>query len=222
MTRRRFIASVASLILLSSAPALSDPAEDESLAQELIHSDLPLFSTDVENIWPQHFSDADGSFGCTSRVAFGDWRLSRIDEEEEWWRIGNYGVFHCALTTRHSSERERLASESSRLGFAIRIGEVAENGKPLELWALQIGTVPGSDYVLLSREANQQTIKSFNVLQRECPERLLRTGATMDTFRTSYCAINSRSDLIKLAQTMAHRRPLGKLEWVGESPAVPE
>jgi hypothetical protein len=53
------------------APSVHGQSLDE-MADDLLHSDLPIFGRGGGNEWPQHFYD-DDSFGCTSRVAFGDW-----------------------------------------------------------------------------------------------------------------------------------------------------
>ena len=57
--------------LLLFAVILSFPT---SALGQLIHSDLPLFTGNREELYPISFSDGD-SFGCSSRVAFGDWKF---------------------------------------------------------------------------------------------------------------------------------------------------
>src|SRR5262249_8566532 len=59
---------------LSISPANSEPNSDDELARDLIHSDLPIFRGEPDQMWPQPFYTQD-SFGCVTRVAFGDWEL---------------------------------------------------------------------------------------------------------------------------------------------------
>ena len=186
---------------------------DTPLSDDLIHADLPLFGYGTADMWPQHFDDADGSFGCMSRVAFGTWTLTRNDrepDEAEWYRIGNYGVFHCAALVSAADEKKSLENNRPRLAYFVLIDRRADR----ELWTLQLGVRPGSDYILLSRKPDAGIVKRFDVLQRDCPASLRRKGKTIDTFLTGYCAVNSRDDLIAMARSMAKRPPLGTLTWV--------
>ena len=224
MTSWRLIAAAFCVAIATIASPVLPSDVAEPLAQDLIHSDLPLYMTGNEAVWPQHFTDDDGSFGCTSRVAFGVWRLKHNDDDDndEWWRIENYGVFHCALMAKESYSQERLARSSSRHGFFVRLGTVKFHAKSMELWALQLGTRPGSDYVLLARQPSEGLIKSFTVLQRDCPKSKVRTGPSMDTFRMDYCSINTPAELLELAKSMLMRPPLGTFEWVSKAPEAPE
>lgn len=73
-----------------------------------IHSPVPLYTFDWEEFWPRGFSSGD-EFGCTSRVAFGDWQFvptpTNEYEESHWQRFSNYGVF----IARRSSEAQMIA-----------------------------------------------------------------------------------------------------------------
>lgn len=209
------------ILLAGLLVAASD--EPEELASESIHSDLPLFR-DYETLWPKHFADGD-DFGCTSRIRFGDWSLiSGVgdDVETTWLRIDNYGVFHCAALVSESDERAGLDKATPRLAFFVELGLVRVGSTDLELWALQTGTSPGSDYLLLARERAPISIVKFTVLQRECPRGNYRNAGSIDIFGTKYCAINSGSELIALARKMSKRLPLGLMERsIEETPAVP-
>ena len=66
---RMSVAKIYRRLLPLSLLALPHPA----LAQDRVHSDLPLFSGKNEEIWPKGFADKEGQ-GCSSRVAFGDWK----------------------------------------------------------------------------------------------------------------------------------------------------
>lgn len=82
------------------------------------------------------------------------------------------------------------------------------------LWAIQIGARPGSNYLLLARESEKELDDSYLVLQRKCPRNNIRSGPNLDILKTDYCSINSRKDLIQLAKNMLKRPPLGFLEYV--------
>jgi hypothetical protein len=195
------------------APSAGSQSVDE-IADDLIHSDLPIFGSGDDNKWPQHFSD-DGSFGCTSRVAFGDWAFRETGAEDEddvvWYRFTNYGVFHCWANTIRADEREELDKADFKPSFFVLLGTAKVDGSDVELWALQIGARPGSEYLLLSRAPGESLIERFNVLQSACPRANVREGDALDTLLTRYCAINSRRELNRLARRMAQLPPHGTL-----------
>ena len=201
---------VAELLFASSARSQSI----EEVARDLVHSDLPIFGHGDDNEWPQHFYD-DDSFGCTSRVAFGDWAFresgAKIDEDVQWYRFSNYGAFHCWANTFRASERARLDGADFYPSFFVFLGGMSVNGASIELWAVQIGARPGSEYLLLSREPGEGLIKNFSVLQTECPRANVRDAGSLDIVLTRYCAMNSRSELTRFARRMAKRPPLGTL-----------
>lgn len=195
--------------------------QDETPEDQLIHSDLPLYDFSFEEVWPHHFTTDDGSFGCTSRVAFGSWTYTNFEGETEIWQIDNYGVFHCAAIFRNAPTKAELEQADTKYGLAIRLGTALHGGKRIELWAFQTGMVPGSDYILLAREPGEGIVKSFAVLQRACRNSQLRQlgrGRTMDIWTTRYCSVNSRAELFALAKRMLALQPLGKLEWVAQGP----
>lgn len=97
---------------LATLVQLSPPAlAEDGLTVERIHSTLPLYTFDWEQTWPRSFSSGD-EFGCTSRVAFGDWRFTPDPDnsfgEQHWERFTNYGVFHCAAIMRTADEQGEL------------------------------------------------------------------------------------------------------------------
>lgn len=198
------------LLAVLSVSCTSHPDESGNdrgkVYSELIHSDLPLF-TQGENIWPRHFYE-DRSFGCTTRVALGDWAFREQDSDEVTWsRIGNYGVFHCWALFGESGEREELDATDMKPAFFVFLGE--EAGR--ELWVAQIGVNPGSEYVLLARSPADGVIEEFDVLQRRCPPKLVRDADTVDTLITRYCAVNDQADLRRLARAMMKLPAIGKL-----------
>ena len=201
---------VAALLL---APSVNGQSVDE-MARDLLHSDLPIFGRGGHNEWPQHFYD-DDSFGCTSRVAFGDWIFRESDAEVEgdllWYRFSNYGVFHCWANTFRAHERARLDGADAYPSFFAFLGSTSVDGSDTELWTVQIGARPGSEYLLLSRAPAEGVIEKFNVLQTACRHANVRDVGSLDILLTRYCAVNSRSELIRLARRMAQRPPIGTL-----------
>lgn len=194
-------------------PAVNGQSLDE-MADDLLHSDLPIFGRGGDNEWPQHFHD-DDSFGCTSRVGFGDWVFRKRGTEDEddvlWYRFSNYGVFHCWANTFRAYERARLDGADFHPSFFAFLGTTSLNGTDIELWTVQIGARPGSQYLLLSRDPAEGLIEKFNVLQTACPRANVRDAGSLDILLTRYCAVYSRSELIRVARRMAQRPPLGTL-----------
>jgi hypothetical protein len=205
--------------MLLASPALAQD-EEYVFEAELIHAPVPLYTFEWEQLWPRGMvPDADTITGCASRVAFGDWRFTPNPEDEyadPWWlRVSNYGVFHCAANLLEADEREELEEGGFSLGLFAMTGEGKADGRAWELWVLQEGFVPGSDYVLLAREAEgDDLVRRFTVLQRRCPRRSVREASGMDVWTTRYCAVESRAGLLALARRMLRERPLGTLELV--------
>lgn len=210
------LAALALFLSLSQTTA----AEPRERYSDLIHSDLPLWHSGSDNMWPRASRDSDGSFGCESRVRFGDWRYDESGEDTEphWYRITNYGVFHCFATVTDSSERSALDDSNPDPSFLIELGTVSVNRDTIELWALQRGARPGSDYLLLARRPAVGRVEAFDVLERECPQDRSREGPDLSILITRYCAINSKEELIELARQMASRPPLGRLTFVALVP----
>lgn len=200
------------------APAAAQNADTDYRADDLIHADLPLFGSGTEDMWPQHIDTSDGDIGCTSRVAFGTWKLQWENDyrDPDWYRIANYGAFHCFALVSDAPDRKQLARRNTRPSFFILLDKTRDR----ELWALQLGGRPGSDYVLLSRKPDKGIIKRFDVLQRDCPVSFTRKGTQVEILITSYCAINSPNDLVTLARTMAKRPPLGSLTYIDDDTKI--
>lgn len=186
-------------------------------ANDLLHSDLPIFGHGSEDEWPQHFYDEE-SFGCTSRVGFGDWIFqeasAEVGSDAQWYRFSNYGVFHCWANTSRAYEREGLDGADVDPSFFVFLGITSVDRRDIELWAIQIGARPGSEYLLLSRAPADGVIEKFTVLQTACPRANVRDAGSLDILLTRYCAVNSRTELIRLARNMAKRPPLGTLTRV--------
>lgn len=217
----RWLLLLAAIFVVSPAQAQD---EEYVFEAERIHAPVPLYTFDWEQVWPRSFSEGEGkdwSFGCESRVAFGDWRFTPNAQDEyadPWWlRVSNYGVFHCAANLFEADEREELDDGQFSRGLFAMIGEGSVKGREWEIWVLQEGFVPGSDYLLLAREpGGEDLVKAFTVLQSRCPRKSLREADGMDVWRTRYCAIESRAELLALARRMLREKPLGTLEWGGD------
>ena len=192
---------------------------DEEFVAELVHADVPLYTFDWEELWPRSFTSDDIIAVCRSRVRFGDWimRPNPADEygdDPEWYRFSNYGAFHCNANIRSAWERDELETGEFSHGLFALIGMTPDGSR--ELWALQEGTRPGSDYLLLAREPDEKIVTRFDVLQRRCPPhhwRDIGDDLSLDILPTGYCAINSQGDLLALAQAMAALPPMSTLEW---------
>lgn len=206
-----------SLALTSTARAQTEtePQFEEFEAAQ-IHSDVPIYTFNYEELWPRSIEPSAGMIaGCFSRVSFGDWKFTpnAADEyEDEWWlRISNYGAFHCAANFLYADAQAQLDDGRFSRGLFARIGVEDVDEPRRELWVLQEGFVPGSSYLLLSREVNDDLVTSFSVLQRRCPIGATREALGMDVWLTSYCSINSDSDMFRLANEMLKLPPLGEL-----------
>jgi len=215
MTREKIARGLAAFVCLCLVSAGQDATEEIGPSHDLIHSDLPIFAAESPDKWPQHTSFDNGSFGCSSRVRFGDWTLRLIEDDGEqqltWMRIRNYGAFHCFAMVQIASKRGKLAQATVQYSFFVRMRPA--NGDSPELWALQLGGRPGSDYYLLSRKTLPGLVTEFAVLRSTCPDAAVRK-IELDMLSTRYCAINSKDDLLALAERMVGRKPLGTLTFV--------
>ena len=214
-------ALAAACIFAGCATVPTESTVDQDRGRDLIHSDVPLLASGSDDYWPRSFTEG-ADFGCESRVAFGDWVLRESDGSDHddpiWYSVRNYGAFHCFAQIGTASERSELAGADVRPSFFVRLGTERSRNATLELWAMQIGARPGSDYVLLSREPTEGTIRSFSVLQRKCPAAQFRTSGPLGILRTDYCSINSREDLRRLARRMLDLAPLGTMSVVPPQP----
>lgn len=184
-------------------------------AQELIHSDLPLWGYgDRKQMWPRSLDD-EGGFGCAHNMKLGDWKLTISEPGQEpdvrWFRFELYGAIHCFLNVQEADERGGLDAAQVRHAFLVDLGAAKAGQRPVDIWALQLGTRPGSDYLLLASDPERGTAEGFRVLQARCPQANLREGEPIDILITSYCSVGSQAELKALAHRMAKLDPLGEL-----------
>jgi len=206
---------VLGILLLVATCVNAEPVDE--MANDLLHSDLPIFGQGGDNEWPQHVYFED-TFGCSSRIAFGDWAIrdANADEEGEayWYRFQNYGVFHCWANTQRAQQRERLDGAEVHPSFFVFLGESRVGERDIELWTIQIGVVPGSEYLLLSRSPDDGQIKEFTVLRVVCPRANVRDAGALDILLTRYCSVDSRAELLRLARSMAQLPRLGTMTHI--------
>ena len=100
-------------------------------------------------------------------------------------------------------------------GFFARIGEGRRDGRTFEIWVLQQGMIPGSEYTLLARNGGKDDlIRSFRVLQSRCPKSNLLKARNLDVWQTRYCKINDRHQLLRFARRMLREPDYGTLELI--------
>ncbi len=221
-THRSILVASAALLAAAPLPAKAQAVDTEIIA-ERIHSRLPLYTFAWKDLWPRNFY-AEDSFGCTSRVGFGDWRFTPAAGnefgEERWERYRNYGVVHCAAVIRSADSRGSLEEAPWAHGFFVRLGTGRLQSEEWELWALQKGMVPGSEYILFARQAGLGgLVDKFRVLQQRCPTGRLLEADGLDIWLTRYCAINSQAELLALARDMLRLPPRGTIERAPPLPA---
>lgn len=224
---KRQLAAVASFVLVlascAQSPILDSASDSEAVPSELLHSDLPLFGKE-DNVHPFSMNTED-SFGCASRIRSGDWLYKEEDDvdyrgEERWYRIGNYGVLHCFAVVAESYERDGLELRDAKPSLFADLSELSINDRLVDLWALQIGGRPGSDYLLLMSEADGDMVDRFDVLRVDCPQDRYRDRDGLDILAAGYCAINSQKEMITFAQRMARRPPIATLVLVTDDAEV--
>jgi hypothetical protein len=185
--------------------ALASPRAASAQEAFLLHSEEPLWTPGSDGVWPKHLDGPD--IGCAHRMKIGDWRYEPNEAQStpSWYRLSNYGVFHCWINLAEGYEPGQF--EGSRPAFLVELGKVGDK----ELWALQIGARPGSDYLLLMRLTGPGPVDRFSVLQRACPAGGVRGGKNLDILGTQYCSVETKSALISMARRMARLPPLATL-----------
>lgn len=210
--------------LTASAPAIS---AEPPHPPELVHADTPLWRPYEDgDVWPTQFSN-DRGMGCAYPVKLGDWRLTESAQPDavQYFQLTGEGFIHCwLLASRGVDHRQRVEAapeiqfEKPKLGFLIKIGRATGR----DLWLLQLGARPGSDYILLARQPTTKLVDRFDVLQRICPKGRRRGGFGLDIAATDYCSINTRTAMVAFAKSMARLPNYGVLTFEGPVPAKGE
>ena len=198
------------------ASGMASPAS----AQDLIHSDLPLWSErHAEQIWPKAFVDGL-SFGCAYNIQLGDWKFTGAAPSflGEWLRFDTIGVESCAFLVGEGERQDGLDGATSKPAFLIDLGASETGQSGVGIWALQVGMRPGSDYLLLTSVASAKPVARFRILPVHCPATNRRFGESLAHLDNSYCAIGSRAELTALARQMAKLEPVGELKFVAPAP----
>lgn len=207
--------------LLAATALWGAPAAAQDV---LLRSDLPLWTGEEDDLYPKNFYDAD-SFGCISNIRTGDFRMTETFEggetSETWYRVHNYGVFHCALVIRSAHEQAALDTASSEFFWVVVLDKVRTEAGEIELLAFQHGARGGSTYLLFSRLADSED-GGLTLLAPECPDSMKRGGLPIDVWRTDYCAVPDQDALRRIARDAAGHPPIGRLEFIGYTPPADE
>src|SRR5688500_9981584 len=159
-------------LALALSFAVAQRMETSERHDDIIHSDLPLWTDADETVWPRALHGT-GEIGCASRLRYGEWRYDEQDSSNPtWYHMTNYGVLHCFMLVRNSESREALSGREPGPSFLIRLATISGPEGQIQLWAIQRGVRPGSNYILLARRSDSPLIEDFDVLQRECPRHL--------------------------------------------------
>ena len=204
-----FCARLALILALMAGPTAAS-------AQDL-HADTPLWTYDDsgDELFPSHFSDEE-SFGCSNIIDPGFYRFEVRDDPDEamFWRITNYGAFHCALSFGITYEQEEAHEAFEGPAWIVKLGDDTVGEAAVELLALQIGIADGSRYILLRRLKNE--MQGLEVLTHRCLRGLERRIAQIDIWRQDSCIVGSKADLRRVAREANRRPPGGRLVWLDE------
>lgn len=203
-------ARLALVLALSAGPTVA--------SAQTLRADTPLWTYDDsgDELFPTRFSDNE-SFGCSNIIDPGFYRLEVQDDPDAamFWRITNYGAFHCALTFGVAYEQEAAHEAFEGPAWIIRLGNDTVGEAAVELLALQIGIADGSRYILLRRPKNE--MQGLEVLAHRCLRGLERRVAQIDIWRQDSCIVRSKTDLRRVAREANRRPPHGRLAWLDEN-----
>jgi hypothetical protein len=208
---KRFVCGL--MLLLASATA--------TLAEELVRSDLPLWSNGGEGVWPADATSENGSPGHYTIFQPGDWRITardcegaeRSDACQSWLRLSIASVFHGGFIFETASSRSALGSSSD--GGVGVIAELETRRRGTKLFALQMGFRGGSTYWLLS-VAEGTPIKRLTRLDVRCSDAggHWRERKPRGYYLTGYCAVADKVALRLMAEAALNRPPLSTWEWI--------
>jgi hypothetical protein len=104
-------------------------------------------------------------FGCVVPFPTGVWRYSEDEfpENDEYWRLDNYGVIHCALIFGQASEADAARQAFESHAWMIRLSSTPTSAGETTLWALQIGVSGGSRYLVLRQHPGDSGFDVLNL-----------------------------------------------------------
>ncbi|HVY89309.1 MAG TPA: hypothetical protein VG942_10605 [Hyphomonadaceae bacterium] len=216
MTGWRFAIALALLALPACASAgLYSPGD------LLIHSDLPFWSDSSGSYVTPHPIEG---IGCDGDFRLGVWKESIFREDGgapdlRWWRVHNYGSFHCAAVFNVSDERDGSYGDRKGFGFVIALGRDKATGLDLFVW--QMGMIPGSEYRFLAAPAGGDGTR-YTVLQADCSAGTLRSSHVGGSFITTYCSLASEAAVRATARAAAKRPPKALLRYVDDNAPDPD
>lgn len=199
-------------------------------AQQL-RSDSPLWTDHQDRdaaLYPEAFFDKDG-FGCSIPFRLGVYRRVAVvqqdgDDSEDavsFVRIGNYGVFHCALVYGRTDDRADADTAFEDYAWLILLDKVRRpDGGEDELLALQIGIGNGSRYALFRRRVSDLSAP-LEELDWRCPADAERRTARLDIWVQDTCVVSSKSALRRVARKAMRLPILATLDLTGASADVP-
>jgi hypothetical protein len=208
------VAGALALLLVSVLAASAD---------ELVRSDLPLWSNGGDGVWPESFA-SDTGVGHRTIFMTGDWRVTRRDCKEaeqsdacqSWLRLSIASVFHGGFIIETAPSRPALNSSSD--GHVGIIAELHARRRGARLYALQLGFQGGSTYWLLSAPADSP-IRKLSRLDVRCGDGLdrarWREAKPRGYYLTGYCVVADRRALRLMAEAALNRPPLASWEWIG-------
>ncbi|HEX4301435.1 MAG TPA: hypothetical protein VHZ78_01485 [Rhizomicrobium sp.] len=187
-----------------------------------LHGDLPLAPGPGITYWPQEFETASGP-GIGSRLAIGDWRIVPLgcdpakDEDcVRWMRLTMGSAVHRYYNIGEAYRRTDLHGDD---GLIIELSPELPN-----VYALQIGFVGGSRYILFSTKESKDLVKQAVLLDPRCldmPGAEFRQSPYQEIHDTGYCAVNSMAALVAIARAAEARPPQATMEWISAPPVDP-
>jgi hypothetical protein len=213
--RRAWLAVALAAICFTALPAFAQ-------TPDLLRSDLPMWSEAHPDVWPRPIDEGDGVVGYGSIFWLGYWR--RVDRNcsdpsdcTSWWRLDLASVIHGAFTLETGRETSKL---DWALGGSAVIAELHGRNAKERLYALQVGFLGGSQYVLLSAPT-AAPVKRMTILDGRCEDAgrhaIKRKAGFYTRYITAYCAVRDVEGLRMMARAAGNRPPLATLEWVESS-----
>jgi len=209
-------ACIVAALFLSVVPAA---------AEELVRSDLPLWSIGEERVWPESANGRDGLPAQYTIFQPGEWRLVSPDCEgseesdacQSWLRLSIASLFHGGFVVETASSRATLGQGGNGDGGIALIAELPMHRPGAKLYAVQIGFKGGSTYWLLSA-ADTIPVKKLSRLDAKCSDAptgaYWREAKVRGYYLTGYCAVRDKAALRRMAEAALRRPPLSTWEFV--------